>query len=131
MLRRPPRSTRTDTLFPYTTLFRSLRPGRVLEVTVIGVVLLLLAIFTGQYVEEMGLGDALTLDKETLTLCLIGYGFVASILPVWMLLTPRDYLSTFMKIGVIVLLAIGLVLAAPTLSAPAVSDFAKIGRAHV
>ncbi|HEY9563387.1 MAG TPA: carbon starvation CstA family protein, partial [Nocardioides sp.] len=79
---------------------RHLRPGRVLEVTVIGVVLLLLAIFTGQYVEEMGLGDALTLDKETLTLCLIGYGFVASILPVWMLLTPRDYLSTFMKIGV-------------------------------
>src|SRR3546814_20025682 len=76
-------------------------------------------------------GDALTLDKETSTLCLIGYGCVASILPLWMLLTPRDYLSTFMKIGVIVLLAIGLVLAAPTLSAPAVSDFATSGEGPV
>src|SRR3546814_20054437 len=79
----------------------------------------------------MGLGVALTPDKETLTLCLIGYGFVASLRPVWMLLTPRDYLSTFMKIGVIVLPAIGLVLAAPTLSAPAVSDFATSGEGPV
>ena len=64
------------------------------------------AIIGGGYVDQTGLGDALTLSPETLTIALIVYGFVASVLPVWMLLTPRDYLSTFMKIGVIVLLAI-------------------------
>jgi len=106
---------------------RYLRPGRVLEVTVIGVVLLLAAIAGGSYVEELGLADALTLSHETLTICLVVYGFVASVLPVWMLLTPRDYLSTFMKVGVIVLLAFGLVLAAPSLSADAVSSFATDG----
>lgn len=106
---------------------RYLRPGRVLEVTAIGVVLLLLAIIGGGYVEAWGLGDALTLSKETLTICLVVYGFVASILPVWMLLTPRDYLSTFMKIGVIALLAVGLVLATPSLSNEAVTSFATEG----
>ena len=110
---------------------RVLRPGRVLEVTCIGVALLLLAIAGGGYVEQLGLESALTLEKETITLLLVAYGFVASILPVWMLLTPRDYLSTFMKIGVIVLLAVGLVIAAPTLSAPAVSDFATSGTGPV
>ncbi len=110
---------------------RVLRPGRVLEVTGIGVALLLLAIAGGGYVEQLGLESALTLEKETITLLLVAYGFVASILPVWMLLTPRDYLSTFMKIGVIVLLAVGLVIAAPTLSAPAVSDFATSGTGPV
>jgi carbon starvation protein len=110
---------------------RVLRPGRVLEATGIGVALLLLAIAGGGYVEQLGLESALTLEKETITLLLVAYGFVASILPVWMLLTPRDYLSTFMKIGVIVLLAVGLVIAAPTLSAPAVSDFATSGTGPV
>ncbi|MDN7120401.1 carbon starvation protein A [Nocardioides sp. ChNu-153] len=110
---------------------RYLRPGRVLETTAIGVVLLLLAIIGGGYVESWGLGEALTLDKETLTLMLVGYGFVASILPVWMLLTPRDYLSTFMKVGVIVLLAIGLVLARPVLENEKVTDFATSGEGPV
>lgn len=110
---------------------RYLRPGRVLETTGIGVVLLLLAIIGGGYVEAWGLGEALTLDKETLTLLLVGYGFVASILPVWMLLTPRDYLSTFMKVGVIVLLAVGLVLANPVLSTDAVTPFASSGEGPV
>lgn len=103
------------------------RPGRVLEVTAIGVVLLLLAIIGGGYVEAWGLADSLTLSKETLTLCLVVYGFVASVLPVWMLLTPRDYLSTFMKIGVILLLAVGLVLATPVLQNEAVTSFATAG----
>ncbi|HEY9394238.1 MAG TPA: carbon starvation CstA family protein, partial [Nocardioides sp.] len=110
---------------------RYLRPGRVSEVTVIGVALLLLAIIGGGYVEEMGLANALTLSHETLVICLVVYGFVASILPVWMLLTPRDYLSTFMKVGVIVLLAVGLVLAAPVLQNEAVTDFATNGEGPV
>ena len=110
---------------------RRLRPGRVAEVTAIGVGLLLLAIIGGGYVEQMGLESALTLSKEQLTICLVIYGFVASILPVWMLLTPRDYLSTFMKIGVIVLLAVGLLFAAPVLQNEAVTDFAIEGTGPV
>ncbi len=110
---------------------RYLRPGRVMEVTAIGVALLLLAIIGGGYVEQMGLSEALTLSPEKLTLGLVLYGFVASILPVWMLLTPRDYLSTFMKIGVIVLLAVGLVISAPVLENQAVTDFALEGTGPV
>ncbi|MFE6647057.1 carbon starvation CstA family protein [Nocardioides sp. NPDC057772] len=110
---------------------RYLRPGRVSEVTIIGVALLLLAIIGGGYVEDMGLADTLTLSHETLVICLVVYGFIASILPVWMLLTPRDYLSTFMKVGVIVLLAVGLILAAPALQNEAVTDFATNGEGPV
>src|SRR5688572_15242058 len=110
---------------------RRLRPGRVLEATGIGVALLLLAIVGGGWIENTGLGDALTLSKEWLVLALVIYGFVASVLPVWLLLTPRDYLSTFMKIGVIVLLAIGMIIAAPTLQAPSLSEFALPGTGPV
>jgi carbon starvation protein len=110
---------------------RYLRPGRVLEVTAVGFALLMLAIVGGGYVEAWGLANALTLSKETLTIMLVVYGFVASILPVWMLLTPRDYLSTFMKIGVILLLAVGLVLARPVLENEAVTSFATAGNGPV
>jgi carbon starvation protein len=110
---------------------RFLRPGRVMEVTAIGVTLLLLAIIGGGYVDEMGIAQALTLSKEQLTLGLVLYGFIASILPVWMLLTPRDYLSTFMKIGVIALLAVGMIFAAPTLQNEAVTKFALEGTGPV
>ncbi|MEX5717700.1 carbon starvation CstA family protein [Geodermatophilus maliterrae] len=110
---------------------RTIRPGRVLEATAIGVVLLLAAVIGGGYVEEMGLAETLTLSKEWLVLALVVYGFVASVLPVWLLLTPRDYLSTFMKVGVIVLLAIGLLLARPVLQAEAVTDFAREGTGPV
>lgn len=106
---------------------RYLRPGRVSETTAIGVALLLVAIVLGGWIDDTGLGDTLTLSHETLTICLIVYGFVASVLPVWMLLTPRDYLSTFMKVGVILLLAVGLLLARPVLQNEDVTSFALDG----
>jgi len=110
---------------------RYLRPGRVLEVTGIGVALLLAAIIGGNWVGQLGLADALTLSPNNLVFALVIYGFVASILPVWMLLAPRDYLSTFMKVGVIVLLAIGLVIARPMLQSEAITDFALKGTGPV
>ncbi|WP_432515234.1 carbon starvation CstA family protein [Kineococcus sp. SYSU DK001] len=110
---------------------RFLRPGKVLEATAIGVVLLLAAIVGGGYVETWGLAGSLTLSPETLVVALVVYGFVASVLPVWLLLTPRDYLSTFMKIGVIALLAVSLVVARPVLANDAVTSFAREGNGPV
>ncbi|GGT05997.1 MULTISPECIES: carbon starvation CstA family protein [Streptomyces] len=106
---------------------RVLRPGRVTEVSVIGVVLLLLAIVAGGWVAESSLASTFTLEKETLIIWMVAYGFVASVLPVWMLLAPRDYLSTFMKIGTIAMLALGVVIAMPTLRMPSVTEFASRG----
>jgi carbon starvation protein len=110
---------------------RILRPGRVIETTVIGVTLLLAAIIGGGYIEGSALSDAFTLSPETLVFSLVIYGFVASVLPVWMLLAPRDYLSTFMKVGVIALLAAAVVLTAPVLQAEAITDFALEGNGPV
>ncbi|GAA4981108.1 carbon starvation CstA family protein [Kineococcus glutinatus] len=110
---------------------RTIRPGRVLEATGIGVVLLLAAIIGGGYVEQLGLAESLTLSKESLVVALVVYGFVASVLPVWLLLTPRDYLSTFMKVGVIVLLAAALLLARPVLANDAITTFAREGNGPV
>jgi carbon starvation protein len=106
---------------------RYLRPGKVVETSVIGVALLLLAIVGGGWIQDSSLADTFTWSPTTLVFCLVGYGFVASVLPVWMLLAPRDYLSTFMKVGTIGLLAIGVVVAAPVLKADAVSPFASSG----
>ncbi|MFF9621516.1 carbon starvation CstA family protein [Streptomyces griseosporeus] len=106
---------------------RVLRPGRVIEVSVIGVALLLFALVAGRWVAESSWAEAFTLAPSTLVIWLVAYGFVASILPVWMLLAPRDYLSTFMKIGTIALLAVGVVIALPTLQMDAVTDFAGRG----
>ncbi|WP_436775552.1 carbon starvation CstA family protein [Yinghuangia sp. YIM S09857] len=110
---------------------RFLRPGQVVETTVIGVTLLLLAIVAGGWVENSGLADAFTWSPKTLVVCLVAYGFVASVLPVWLLLAPRDYLSTFMKVGTIALLAVGVLVSAPTLQADAVSKFAGSGEGPV
>ncbi len=110
---------------------RTIRPGRVMETTAIGVALLLLAIVAGGWVDGSSLADTFTLSPEALVLCLIIYGFVASVLPVWMLLAPRDYLSTFMKIGTIALLAIGILLARPTMETAATTDFAFNGEGPV
>ncbi len=110
---------------------RVLRPGRVLETTAIGVTLLLLAIVAGGWVQDSSWADTFTLSKETLAICLMVYGFFASVLPVWMLLAPRDYLSTFMKIGTILLLAVGILVAAPTMENEAVTKFASSGEGPV
>ncbi|MFI7110821.1 carbon starvation CstA family protein [Nonomuraea sp. NPDC050227] len=110
---------------------RVLRPGQVMETTVIGVVLLLLAIAGGGWVQNSAWADAFTLSPQTLVICLVVYGFLASVLPVWMLLTPRDYLSTFMKIGTIGLLAVGVVIAAPHLQNEAITTFALSGTGPV
>ncbi|MFC8131034.1 carbon starvation CstA family protein [Streptomyces sp. NPDC057302] len=106
---------------------RILRPGRVSEVSLIGITLLLLALVAGRWVAESSLADTFTLAPSTLVIWLVAYGFIASILPVWMLLAPRDYLSTFMKIGTILLLAIGVVVTLPTLKMDPVTDFASRG----
>ena len=107
---------------------RFLRPGKVSEVSLIGVVLLLLAIVSGGWVAETEWGtDWFTLSKVTLSWCIIIYGLAASVLPVWLLLAPRDYLSTFMKVGTIALLAVGILIARPVMQAPAMSTFATSG----
>ena len=103
---------------------RTLRPGRVIETTVIGVALLLAAIVGGGWVQESSLAGIFTLSPQSLVIALVIYGFFASVLPVWMLLAPRDYLSTFMKIGAIGLLAVGVLVTGPTLQNAAVSKFA-------
>ncbi len=110
---------------------RVIRPGRVMEVTVIGVSLLLLAIVAGGWVQDSSLAETFTLSPETLTICLVVYGFFASVLPVWMLLTPRDYLSTFMKIGTIMLLAVGILVTLPVMKNAPVTDFARNGEGPV
>ena len=110
---------------------RTLRPGRVIETSLIGVALLLLAIVAGGWVQASSWADAFTLSPQTLVFCLVVYGFVAAVLPVWMLLAPRDYLSTFMKIGTIGLLAVGVLIVAPTLQTDAISQFATSGTGPV
>ncbi|NUZ09056.1 carbon starvation CstA family protein [Piscinibacter koreensis] len=104
---------------------RYLRPGRIGEVSVIGFVLLMLAIFGGQAVSQNPtLATMFTFDGKAITWMLIVYGFIAATLPVWLLLAPRDYLSTFLKIGTIIALAIGILIVAPKLAMPAVTQFA-------
>ncbi|MEV5557976.1 carbon starvation CstA family protein [Nonomuraea wenchangensis] len=110
---------------------RVLRPGRVVETTVIGVALLVLAIVAGGWVQGSSWAPFFTLSPSALALWLIAYGFVAAVLPVWMLLAPRDYLSTFMKIGTIALIAIGIAVTMPPLRTTAFTDFAFNGKGPV
>jgi carbon starvation protein len=103
---------------------RYIRVGRIGEVSIIGFVLLMLAIIGGQYVQEHeALAPLFMFTGTELTWMLIGYGFIASVLPVWLLLAPRDYLSTFLKIGTIVALALGIVIVAPMLQMPSLTKF--------
>ncbi|TDD35444.1 carbon starvation CstA family protein [Saccharopolyspora elongata] len=110
---------------------RYLRPGKIVEVSVIGVALLLLSIVAGSWVADSALAGMFTLTGNQLTFALIAYGFIASVLPVWMLLAPRDYLSTFMKVGVIVLLAVSILIAMPMMKTEAITEFALNGQGPV
>ena len=103
---------------------RRLRPGRVMETSALGFVLVLLAIWGGQWVSlHPAVGKYFTMGAPGLAIAIILYGFAASALPVWLLLAPRDYLSTFVKLGTIALLAVGIVLMHPTLRMPALTKF--------
>jgi carbon starvation protein len=103
---------------------RRLRPGKVLESSVLGFVLVMLAIWGGQWASQTpNVARVFTLSGPTLAILIIIYGFAASALPVWLLLAPRDYLSTFVKLGTIALLALGIVALRPTLHMPALTRF--------
>ena len=102
----------------------NIRPGKVMESTVIGVVLLMAALFGGQYVAEHPVwAPAFTWSGTQLTWAVVIYGFVASVLPVWLLLAPRDYLSAFLKIGTILVLGVAIIFLMPPLQMPAVTQF--------
>jgi carbon starvation protein len=103
---------------------RYLRPGRVLEASVLGFVLVVVAIFGGQWVSHsQSMAGVFTLSAGSLAILIMVYGFAASALPVWLLLAPRDYLSTFVKLGTIAILALGIVLVHPHLQMPALTRF--------
>ena len=101
-----------------------IRPGKVLEVSIIGIVLLVLSIwFGGVIAHDPYWGPALTFKATTITFVLIGYAFISALLPVWLILAPRDYLATFLKIGVIVGLAVGIIILNPELKMPAITQY--------
>lgn len=102
---------------------RYIRPGRIGEVSVIGLVLLLFGIVSGGWIKDSAYAWWFQYEATSLTLMIIIYGFVAAVLPVWLLLAPRDYLSTFLKIGTIIALAIGIVIFRPMLEMPALTKY--------
>ncbi|HZM69673.1 MAG TPA: carbon starvation CstA family protein [Candidatus Cryosericum sp.] len=104
-----------------------LRPGAFVSGTVIGVAGLILAVILGRLIPGSALAPWFTFGKGSLTLLLVSYGFIASVLPVWMLLCPRDYLSSFMKLGVIAALALGMLVVAPPIRMPALTEFVAGG----
>ena len=103
---------------------RDIRPGRVLEASVIGVALLLMAVVGGGWIDSHAeIRKLFDLDSVTLAWFVIGYGFIAAVLPVWLLLAPRDYLSTFLKLGTVMLLAIAVIVMRPEIHMPALTRF--------
>ena len=103
------------------------RKGQVKEATIIGVTLMLAGVIFGKTFADSSMGHTLVLTPHQIVTALGIYAMAASVMPVWMLLTPRSYLSTFMKIGVMGLLAVGVIIAHPTLQAPAFSQFINGG----
>jgi carbon starvation protein len=105
-------------------VYLRIRPGKVMEASAMGFVLLMSAVVGGQYVAAVpALARVFTYDARTLAMLVMIYGFAASVLPVWLLLAPRDYLSAFVKLGTIFLLALGILLVRPTLAMPALTRF--------
>ena len=103
------------------------RKGKIAEASIIGIVGLLLAVYLGGRIAESSIGPVFTLSRNTLILLMAAYGFIASVLPVWMLLCPRDYLSSYLKIGTIAFLIIGVILVHPNLNMPALTPFTAGG----
>ena len=103
---------------------RFVQPGRITQVSVVGFTILIGVIIGGRWVAQSSFGQHLHLSPTTLVWAMIVYGFLAAVLPVWVLLTPRDYLSTFMKVGTIVVLAAGIIIVRPVVEMAAVSEFA-------
>ncbi len=103
------------------------RKGRIAEASVLGVIGLLAAVYFGGRIAESSLAESLTLSRNTVTILMAAYGFIASVLPVWMLLCPRDYLSSYLKIGTIAFLIIGVILVHPNLNMPALTPFTHGG----
>jgi carbon starvation protein len=103
------------------------RKGRIAEASIIGVVGLLAAVYLGGRIADSSLANTFTLSRNALILLMAAYGFIASVLPVWMLLCPRDYLSSYLKIGTIALLIIGVILVHPNLNMPALTPFTAGG----
>ncbi len=103
------------------------RRGRVAEATIMGVIMLTAAVIFGKEIPGSPIASWFNFDHKTLVLLLGGYGFAASVLPVWLLLSPRDYLSSFMKLGVIGMLAVGIIFVAPNLEMPAFTDYIRGG----
>ncbi len=103
------------------------RKGKTVEATVVGVILMTLAVVFGKDIPTSALAPYFTFNKETLTILMAVYGFFASVLPVWILLSPRDYLSSFMKLGVVAFLAIGVIIVAPALKMPAFTMYTNGG----
>ena len=102
----------------------AIRPGKVAEATIIGIILLMFALVGGQWVSQHpSWAPAFTWPGTSLSCAVMVYGFIASVLPVWLLLAPRDYLSAFMKVGTIMILAIAIMFVMPTLKMPAVTQF--------
>jgi carbon starvation protein len=99
------------------------RKGKTVEATIIGVVLLTICVIYGKHIPDSSIAGWFTFDHHTLTLLIGGYGFIASVLPVWLLLSPRDYLSSIMKLFVIAMLVLGVLIVMPDLKMPAFTPF--------
>ena len=104
-----------------------IRPGKIAEASILGVVGLLFAVYLGGRIADSSFASAFTLQRNTLIVAMAAYGFVASVLPVWMLLCPRDYLSSYLKIGTIAVLIVGVILVHPNLNMPAFTPFTAGG----
>src|SRR6266853_5904181 len=104
-----------------------IRPGHIVEASIIGVVGLLFAVFLGGVIANSSWASSFTFSRTTIIILMAAYGFIASVLPVWMLLCPRDYLSSYLKIGTVAFLIIGVILVHPNLQMPAVTPFVSGG----